>query len=174
MAQKLKSRIIRIFEDLVNKKKTALVTGRPAPEFSLPDQHGKIFTLSSHKGRKLVLYFYPKDNTSGCTLESCNLRDHYAELMEQGYEVFGISNDDEASHRRFIADFNLPFSLLADTNKEVVKLYDVYGEKNFFGIRMTGIIRTTFVLDEAGIITRIISGVDTGNHTSQIIQPERL
>jgi len=174
MAQKLKSRIIRIFEGLVNKKKTSLAIGQPAPDFSLPDQDGKIFTLSGHKGKKVVLYFYPKDNTSGCTLESCNLRDHHSELTAQGFEIVGISNDDAASHRRFIADFRLPYSLLADTDKQVVKLYDVYGEKNLLGIRMTGINRTTFVLDEAGIITRIITDVDTGNHTSQIIQPDRL
>ena len=170
MFQKLKSRIIRVFEGLVSKKKTGLATGKLAPDFSLPDQGGRIFTLSAHRGKKVVLYFYPKDHTSGCTMESCNLRDHHAELASQGYEIFGISNDDVDSHRRFIADLSLPFSLLADTKKEVVKLYDVYGVKNFLGMHIEGIIRTTFVLDEAGIITRIISSVDTANHSSQITQ----
>jgi thioredoxin-dependent peroxiredoxin len=170
MFRKLKSRIIRFFEGMVSKKKTGLVTGQLAPDFSLPDQEGKIFTLSAHRGKKVVLYFYPKDHTSGCTLESCNLRDHHSELTSQGYEIVGISNDDEASHRRFIADLSLPFSLLADTKKVVAKLYDVFGEKNFLGIRMSGIIRTTFVLDEAGIIARIITAVDTASHSSQITQ----
>jgi len=170
MFLKLKSRIIRFFEGLVSKKKTGLVTGQLAPDFSLPDQDGKIFSLSAHRGKKVVLYFYPKDHTSGCTMESCNLRDHHAELTSQGYEIIGISNDDVDSHRRFIADLRLPFSLLADTKKDVVKLYDVYGEKKFLGMRMSGIIRTTFVLNEAGIITRIISAIDTANHSSQITQ----
>ena len=170
MFQKLKSRIIRVFEGLLSKKKTGLLTGQRAPDFSLPDQDGRIFTLSAHKGKKVVLYFYPKDHTLGCSMESCNLRDHHSELTSQGYEIVGISNDDADTHRRFIDNLRLPFSLLADTKKEVVKLYDVYSVKNFLGMRMPGIIRTTFVLDEAGIITRIISSVDTANHSSQITQ----
>jgi thioredoxin-dependent peroxiredoxin len=170
----LKSRIIRIFETRTNRKKTGLQPGQQAPDFSLPDQDGKIFTLSHHGGKKLVLYFYPKDNTSGCTLESCNLRDHYGELKDRGYEVYGISNDDIRSHRKFSSDFHLPFSLLADTDRKVVRLYDVYGEKNFFGKRMTGIIRTTFVIDASGVIEKIITDVDTANHTSQIIQQDPL
>jgi peroxiredoxin Q/BCP len=170
MTGNLKSRIIGLFESRTNKKITGLVVGMTAPDFSLPDQNGTIFTLSENRGRKLVLYFYPKDNTSGCTLQSCNLRDHYSELRDLGYEVLGISNDDMISHRKFISDFRLPFRLLVDIDREVVRLYDVYGEKNVFGIRMQGINRTTFVISKEGIIEKIITQIDTANHTNQILE----
>lgn len=146
-----------------------LKTGDKAPDFTVKDENGKTRSLKDFKGKKLVLYFYPKDNTSGCTAEACNLRDNYSELKKKGYEVIGVSVDDEKSHRKFIDKLTLPFSLLADTDKKLVEAYGVWGEKKLYGKNYMGTLRTTFLIDENGIIENIIEKVDTKNHFSQII-----
>ena len=143
--------------------------GDKAPDFTGKDQDGKTIDLKSLRGKKVVLYFYPKDDTPGCTMESCNLRDNYSGLKRKGYEVIGVSADDEKKHKKFIAKYDLPFTLLADTEKEIIKAYDVWGEKKFMGRTFDGIIRTTFIIDEKGKIERIIRDVDNENHTAQIL-----
>ncbi|MFT6200343.1 MAG: peroxiredoxin Q/BCP, partial [Vicingaceae bacterium] len=130
--------------------------GDEAPEINAKDENGNNFQLSAHKGKKIVLYFYPKDSTPGCTTQACNLKDNYAELQKRGYEVVGVSADDEVKHQKFIAKYNLPFTLLADTNKKVIQDYGVWGLKKFMGKEYDGIHRTTFVIDEEGKIEEII------------------
>ena len=149
---------------------TILQKGDKAPDFKGTDENGKIITLSHFKGKKLVLYFYPKDQTPGCTAEACDLRDHYPLLLKQGYDVIGISADDEKSHQKFIEKNKLPFSLIADTDKKIIMAYGVWGLKKFMGKEYEGILRTTFIVDEEGIIEEVITKVDTKNHTSQIIK----
>ncbi len=149
---------------------TILQKGDKAPDFKGTDENGKIITLSHFKGKKLVLYFYPKDQTPGCTAEACDLRDHYPLLLKQGYDVIGISADDEKSHQKFIEKNKLPFSLIADTDKKIIMAYGVWGLKKFMGKEYEGILRTTFIIDEEGIIEEVITKVDTKNHTSQIIK----
>lgn len=148
---------------------TKLKEGDKAPDFKSVDQDGKSISLSDYKGKKLVLYFYPKDDTPGCTIQSCNLRDNYAALQKKGYSILGVSVDSEKSHLKFIKKFDLPFPLLSDTEKKVVHDYDVWGEKSMYGKKFEGIIRTTFVISEKGIIEKIIKTVDTENHTEQIM-----
>ena len=149
---------------------TSLKEGQIAPDFKVNNQNNVEITLKSFKGKKLILYFYPKDSTPGCTAESCDLRDHYSELNSLGFEVLGVSADDSASHQKFITKNKLPFDLLADTNKEVIHSYGVWGPKKFMGKEYDGIHRTTFVIDENGIIERIFSKVKTKEHTQQILQ----
>ncbi|SKC00932.1 thioredoxin-dependent thiol peroxidase [Dyadobacter psychrophilus] len=146
-----------------------LQVGDPAPAFSAKDQDGKEVKLSDFKGEKVILYFYPKDDTPGCTAQSCNLRDNYDLLLKRGYKVLGVSVDDEKSHRKFIKKYNLPFPLLADTDQKLVNDYGVWGEKKLFGHEYMGIIRTTFVIDENGVIEEVVQKVDTENHTDQIL-----
>ena len=146
-----------------------LKIGDKAPDFSTRNQDGEEVKLSELRGKKVVLYFYPKDDTPGCTAWSCDLRDNYDRFLAQGYEVLGVSADDEKSHVKFREKFNLPFDLLADTDHKMVNDYGVWGEKNMFGNKYMGIIRTTFVIDENGIIKDIISKVNTEQHTSQIL-----
>jgi peroxiredoxin Q/BCP len=146
-----------------------LKEGDKAPDFSIENQDGKTFSLKDYKGKKVVLYFYPKDDTEGCTAESCNLRDNYSSLKKKGYEVIGISVDGVKSHKKFANKYKLPFNLLADTEKEVVEKYGVWGEKMMFGRKYMGIIRTTFIIDENGRIEKIINEVDTKNHTDQVL-----
>ena len=129
--------------------------GDKAPEVLGIDENGKEILLSHYKGKKLVLYFYPKDNTSGCTAEACSLRDNYAALRKQGYEVIGVSVDSEASHRKFIEKYELPFPLIADTDKKLVEAMGVWGEKSMYGRKYMGTFRTTFLINEEGIIERI-------------------
>jgi thioredoxin-dependent peroxiredoxin len=147
-----------------------LKPGDKAPDFEGKDQSGNTIRLSDFKGKKVVLYFYPKDNTPGCTAQACNLRDNYDELLKAGYVVLGISADSEKSHTKFINKFSLPFTLIADTEKVINEVYGVWGEKQMFGKKYMGTIRTTFVIDEKGIITEVISKVDTENHTEQILK----
>ncbi len=147
-----------------------LQVGDAAPAFSMANENGEILTLESFKGQKLVLYFYPKDNTPGCTTEACNFRDNFSELRKAGYQVLGVSMDTMRKHQNFIAKFELPFSLLADTNKEVIEAYGVWGEKKFMGRTFDGIKRTTFVIDEKGTIERIIEKVNNKQATHQILQ----
>lgn len=146
-----------------------LQVGDPAPEFSARDQDGKEVKLSDFKGEKVILYFYPKDDTPGCTAQACNLRDNYDKLLSQGYKVLGVSVDDEKSHVKFINKFSLPFPLLADTDHAIVEAYGVWVEKSMYGRTYMGTARTTFVMDENGIIEEIIQKVDTKNHTDQIL-----
>ena len=146
-----------------------LSVGDPAPTFEVNDQNGNLIKLSDYNGRKVVLYFYPKDNTPGCTAESCNLRDNYSILQEQGYEVLGISKDSEKSHQKFIEKQSLPFTLLADTELKVHHLYDTWVEKSMYGRKYMGTARVTFIIDEKGIIENIIEKVKTKDHTSQIL-----
>jgi len=146
-----------------------LQAGDSAPAFSAKDQDGNEVKLSDYKGEKVILYFYPKDDTPGCTAQSCNLRDNYDVLLKRGYKVLGVSVDDEKSHRKFIKKYNLPFPLLADTDQKLVNAYGVWGEKKLFGRDYMGIIRTTFVIDENGVIEEVVQKVDTENHTDQIL-----
>ena len=147
----------------------ALNVGDKAPDFVSKDQNGNSITLSQFLGKKIVLYFYPKDNTPGCTDQACNLRDNYESLLANGYIVLGVSIDDEKSHTKFINKFNLPFPLIADTEKEIVNLYGVWAEKSMYGKTYMGIVRTTFLIDENGVITEVIAKVKTKEHYSQII-----
>ncbi len=146
-----------------------LKTGEKAPYFEARNQDGHLVKLSDFTGKKLVLYFYPKNNTPTCTVEACNLRDNYGRFREQGYEILGVSTDSGKSHQRFRDKFELPFDLLEDTGHELVKLYDVWGEKFTFGKHYMGLKRTTFVIDEKGIITDIIEDVKSKEHTAQIL-----
>jgi peroxiredoxin Q/BCP len=147
----------------------AVEAGGKAPAFTLKDQDGKDVKLSDLKGRKVILYFYPKDMTPGCTAEACNLRDNYNRLRKEGYEVLGVSTDSEASHRKFIEKEKLPFRLLADTDKSLHQQFGTWVEKSMYGRKYMGTARTTFILDEAGRISRVIDKVDTRNHTEQIL-----
>lgn len=147
-----------------------LKVGNKAPDFSVNDQQGNPVKLSDFKGKKVVLYFYPKDNTPGCTAESCNLRDNYQALQKAGYEVLGVSKDDEKSHQKFIDKFDLPFTLLADTEKEVHGKYGTWVEKSMYGKKYMGTARVTFLIDEKGIIEEIIEKVKTKDHTAQILK----
>lgn len=149
---------------------TKLKEGDKAPEFKVVNELGEEMTLADFSGKKLVLYFYPKDSTPGCTAESCNLRDHYVDLKTKGFEVLGVSADGEASHQKFIKKHELPFHLLADTEKEVLNAYGVWGPKKFMGRTFDGIHRTTFVIDENGMIERIFTKVKTKEHTEQILE----
>ena len=146
-----------------------LKVGDKAPDFKAKDQNGEEIKLSDFKGKKLVLYFYPKDNTPGCTKEACNLRDNYEELQKQGYAVVGVSADSEKKHQNFIEKYDLPFPLIADTEKEVIKAYGCWGLKKFMGKEYEGIIRTTFVISEEGKIEEIIEKVKTKDHAAQIL-----
>ncbi|RDV15884.1 thioredoxin-dependent thiol peroxidase [Pontibacter diazotrophicus] len=143
--------------------------GDKAPEFEGKDQNGKTVKLSDYRGKKVILYFYPKDNTPGCTAQACNLRDHYSDLQQEGYEVIGVSTDDEKSHQNFISKFELPFTLIADTDKQIVEQYGVWQEKSMYGRKYMGTMRFTFVIDENGVIEDIIRKVKTKEHTGQIL-----
>ncbi len=145
-----------------------LKEGDQAPAFTATDQNGKNISLSDFKGKKIILYFYPKDDTPGCTAEACNLRDNYADLTAKGFVVIGVSPDDEKSHQRFIGKFILPFLLLADKEKQILSKYEAWGEKISYGIKSVGVLRKTYIIDERGIIAHIITKVDTKEHTQQI------
>ena len=146
-----------------------LQTGDEAPEFAAKDQNGNDVRLSDFKGKKVILYFYPKDDTPGCTAQACNLRDNYESLLSQDFVVLGVSVDNEKSHQKFIKKYDLPFPLLADTDHTIVESYGVWVEKSMYGKTYMGTARTTFVIDEKGLISEIIQKVDTKNHTDQIL-----
>ncbi len=148
----------------------SLQPGDMAPDFSGIDQNGEQIKLSDFRGKKVVLYFYPKDDTPGCTAQACNLRDNYDQLLKEGFVVLGISKDNEKSHRKFIDKYNLPFSLIADTDTKINEAYGVWAEKSLYGKTYWGTNRTTFVINEEGKIAEIIRKVDTKNHISQIIK----
>ena len=149
---------------------TSLSKGDKAPEFHGLNQNNENVSLETFKGKKLIIYFYPKDNTPGCTAESCNLNDNYQAWLAKGYEVVGVSPDSVASHKKFSDRFQFGFSLIADTDKEMLQAYGVWGEKSMYGKKYMGVMRTTFVIDESGIIVDIFEKVDTKNHTDQIIK----
>ena len=149
---------------------THLKVGDKAPDFCIQNEDGKLCKLSDYKSKKLVLYFYPKDNTPGCTAQSCNLRDNYLKLKKKGFEVLGVSRDDQQSHQKFIGKFDLPFSLLADIEKTVINAYGVWGPKKFMGKEYEGIHRTTFLINEDGVIDYIFNKVKTKEHSEQILE----
>lgn len=149
-----------------------LQVGSKAPDFEGVDQDNNTIKLSDLRGKKVVIYFYPKDNTPGCTAQSCNLRDNYEMLQARGYEVLGISSDSVKSHKKFQDKYELPFSLIADESKEIHNLYGTWAEKKNFGKVYMGTVRTTFIIDEEGAITEIIKKVKTKEHTAQIIPSE--
>ncbi len=153
-----------------DKTMTKLKAGDPAPFFKGLNEKGEEVSLSDFKGSKLILFFYPRDNTPGCTAEACNLRDHFAELRAQGFQLLGVSPDTSVKHTNFIKKFDFPFSLLADTELETIKAYDVWGKKKFMGRVFDGLWRTTFIIDENGIIERVITKVKTKDHAKQILE----
>ena len=147
----------------------ALKVGDKAPDFTAKDQDGKDISLSSFKGKKVILYFYPKDDTPGCTAEACNLRDNKETLSTEGYEIIGVSSDDVTSHKSFQQKYSLPFPLVADVDKSINQRYGVWVEKERDGKKFFGTARTTFIIDEKGVITRVIDKVDTKGHAAQIL-----
>ena len=152
-----------------NLTETNLKVGDPAPSFSGTDENGSAVQISDFQGKKLVLFFYPKDNTPGCTKEVCNLRDSYETLIESGYVLLGVSADSQKKHQNFIKKFDLPFHLLSDPDHQVIQAFGVWGRKKFMGREYDGILRTTFVINEIGVIERIIKKVKTGSHSQQIL-----
>lgn len=148
---------------------TNLSIGKKAPAFKGTDQNDEIRELKEFSGKKLVIYFYPKDDTPACTAQACDLRDNYKKLIKAGYQVIGISPDEVKKHVKFIAKYDLPFDLISDPEHKIAEKYGVWGEKSLYGRKYMGIIRTTFILDEKGKITDIIEKVDTKNHSSQIL-----
>ncbi len=152
------------------KHESKIKVGDKAPAIKGIDENGKEFDSKSLKGKKVVLYFYPKDNTPGCTAEACSLRDNYKRMLKEGYVVIGVSADTPVKHKKFIEKYDLPFPLIADEQLELIKAYDVWGKKKFMGKEFEGILRTTFVIDEKGMIEEVISKVDTVGHADQILK----
>lgn len=144
--------------------------GDKAPNFEGIDHNGNVISLNQFKGKKLVLYFYPKDNTPGCTSEACDLRDNYQSFLSKGYAVVGVSSDSIKSHQNFIKKYNLPFPLISDTEKKILTAYNAYGEKKICGKTIMGTLRKTYIINETGIIEEIIDKVDTKNHSKQILK----
>jgi peroxiredoxin Q/BCP len=165
----LKSIVKKVTASVFKQYETHLKTGDKAPYFEGPDQDGKIVSLDNFKGKTLVLYFYPKDNTPTCTTESCSLRDEYKFLAKQNYAVVGVSADSVKSHKKFATKFSLPFPLIADEDMKIIKAYDVWGKKMLFGRIYDGIVRTTFII-ENGKIQRVISDVDSAGHGKQVME----
>ena len=147
-----------------------LEEGKKAPTFKLKDQDGKTVSLNDFKGKDVILYFYPKDDTPGCTTEACNFRDEFPKFQNINAVILGISPDSEASHKKFIAKYGLPFSLLSDENKEVLEKYDVWKEKNMYGKKYMGVERTTFVIDGDGKIKKIFNKVKVSNHYNEVLE----
>lgn len=147
-----------------------LTENMKAPDFNGVDQNGNAITLSQFQGKKVILYFYPKDDTSGCTAEACNLRDNYASLTSMGFEVIGVSPDSVKSHTKFVTKYELPFHLVADEEKAIVESYGVWVEKSMYGRKYMGTDRKTFIIDESGNIIKVIQKVDTKNHTAQVLK----
>lgn len=143
--------------------------GQTAPDFEAKDQNGEKITLSQYQGKKVVLYFYPRDNTPGCTAQACDLRDNIERLADNGYQVIGVSTDSEAKHRNFIEKYDLPFPLIADTDNAVHELYGTWQLKKNYGKEYMGTVRTTFIIDEQGKVSEVIAKVKTKEHTAQIL-----
>ncbi|MEP6847512.1 MAG: thioredoxin-dependent thiol peroxidase [Acidobacteriota bacterium] len=147
-----------------------LKEGDKAPDFSGTDQDGKKVKLADYKGKRVVLYFYPKDDTPGCTKEACSFRDSDQTFAKEGIKVFGVSTDDEKSHQKFISKFQLPFDLIADTDKKIVEKYGVWGEKSMYGKKYMGTIRKTFLIDEKGKIVKIFDKVNVAEHADEVLK----
>jgi thioredoxin-dependent peroxiredoxin len=141
-----------------------------APDFSTKNQNNKDIKLSDYRGQKVVLYFYPKDDTPGCTKEACSFRDADDVYSQKNIKVFGVSTDSEKSHQKFISKYNLPFDLLADTEKEIVTAYGVYGEKSMYGKKYMGINRTTFLIDEQGKVVKVFKKINVSEHASEVLE----
>ncbi len=148
---------------------TPFKVGDKAPAFEAKDQQGTIHRLADYAGKKLAVYFYPKDNTPGCTQQACSIRDHYAELQQKGYAILGVSMDSATSHEKFVSKFELPFPLLVDDERKVIDAFGVWGPKKFMGKTYDGIHRTTFVIDESGVITHIFDKPKTKEHGAEIL-----
>lgn len=146
-----------------------LKEGDRIPEFEVTDQDGNTVTEKNFEGKRIVLYFYPKDSTPGCTAEACNLRDNFDSLKEAGYEIYGVSKDSQASHQKFIGKYSLPFTLLSDPSTQMLQAFGAWGEKKMYGKVTVGTIRKTFIIAADGTVERIIGKVDTKNHTTQIL-----
>jgi peroxiredoxin Q/BCP len=146
-----------------------LKQGDKAPDFTANDQNGKPVSLADYKGKNVILYFYPKDDTPGCTAESCDFRDNYQSLLGKGFEVIGVSVDDEKSHKKFETKYQLPFTLIADTDKKIVEAYGVWVEKNMYGKKYMGTARITFIVNAEGVIDKVIEKVDTKNSSQQVL-----
>ena len=146
-----------------------LKEGDRIPEFEVTDQDGNTVTEKNFEGKRIVLYFYPKDSTPGCTAEACNLRDNFDALKEAGYEIYGVSKDSQASHQKFIGKYSLPFTLLSDPSTQMLQAFGAWGEKKMYGNVTVGTIRKTFIIAADGTVERIIGKVDTKNHTTQIL-----
>jgi len=149
---------------------TTLTEGKKAPAFTSKDQNGNKVSLAQFKGQKVVLYFYPEDNTPTCTVQACNIRDNYSALQKEGIVVLGISPDEEKKHKKFEAKFNLPFTLLADTDHSIIDKYGVWGEKSMYGRSYMGLHRTTFLIDEKGVIRKIFLKPKSKEHTAEILK----
>jgi peroxiredoxin Q/BCP len=149
---------------------TSLEKGMKAPDFKGEDQDGKLVSLEDFKGKKLILYFYPQDNTPTCTNEACNLRDNFSELKRKGFAIIGVSPDPGKKHKKFIDKFRLPFPLIADTEMKIIRDYDVWGTKQFMGRIYDGLVRTTFVISEKGYIELVITKVESKDHAAQILR----
>jgi peroxiredoxin Q/BCP len=147
-----------------------LKIGDNMPEFEVMDQDGKVVSSRELLGKKTIIYFYPKDNTSGCTAEACSLRDNYDAMIAKGYNVVGVSKDSVASHKKFAQKYELPFTLLADTSTEMIQAFGAWGEKSLYGRKYMGTLRLTFIFDEKGTLIEIIEKVDTKNHAKQILE----
>ncbi|HMM12552.1 MAG TPA: thioredoxin-dependent thiol peroxidase [Bacteroidales bacterium] len=147
-----------------------LKKGDVAPHFEGKDQDGNMLSLSQFKGKKLVLYFYPKDDTPGCTKEACNLRDNFDAMLAKGFAIVGVSPDTEASHKKFVEKFNLPFPLIADPSLDIIKAYGAWGKKSMYGKEYEGLLRTTFIINEEGLIDQVIEKVKTDDHANQIFK----
>ena len=146
-----------------------LSPGQPAPDFAAPDQNGNLICLADLRGQRVALYFYPKDDTPGCTAQACNLRDHQEELNQQNIRVIGVSTDGEMAHKKFAVKYDLPFPLLVDTDHKIVEAYGVWKEKKNYGKTYMGTVRTTFLIDANGVIEKVITKVDTQEHADQLL-----
>ena len=146
-----------------------LEIGTKAPEFTLPDQNGKMHSLSEYRGKKVILYFYPKDNTSGCTKQACNFAELMPQFREKGAVILGVSKDSVASHKKFEENYGLPFTLLSDTERKVIEAYGVWQEKKNYGKVTMGVVRTTYLIDENGIITKAFGNVKAADNPSQML-----
>lgn len=149
---------------------TTLKKGNKIPNVQTVDENGNTINFADFKGRKLVIYFYPKDDTPGCTAEACSLRDNYSEFEKKGYKIFGVSTDSQQSHKKFISKYELPFTLISDVDKSIINAFGVWGEKNMYGKSYEGILRTTFIISEDGTIEDVIEKVNTKNHAVQIFE----